>query len=90
MITIKPVILEGHGIRLEPLATEHANDLRIAAMDGRLWELWYTFIPEPENFEQYIATALEGQAKGHMLPWVVRILNPSPSGRGAGGRGQRQ
>jgi RimJ/RimL family protein N-acetyltransferase len=39
-----------------------------------LWELWFTSVPEPENVAAYIATALEGQRDGHMLPWVVREL----------------
>ena len=47
MITIHPVTLEGHGIRLEPLAFEHHDGLAVAAADGRLWELWFTAVPEP-------------------------------------------
>ena len=42
MIKIHPVTLEGHGIRLEPLAYEHHDGLAVAAADGRLWELWFT------------------------------------------------
>lgn len=74
MIVLKPVTLEGHGVRLEPLAHEHKDGLMSAAADGRLWELWYTAVPEPPKTEAYIATALEGQKAGHMLPWVVRDL----------------
>jgi RimJ/RimL family protein N-acetyltransferase len=67
-------VLEGHGVRLEPLAHEHKDGLMASAADGRLWELWYTAVPEPQKTEAYIATALEGQKAGHMLPWVVRDL----------------
>ena len=74
MITPTPVVLEGHGVRLEPLAASHATDLAAAVADGRLWELWYTAVPEPANADAYVATALEGQRAGHMLPWVVREL----------------
>ena len=74
MIKVEPRILEGHGIRLEPLSPEHEEGLRVAATDGRLWELWYTSVPEPEQAGQYIADALAGQEKGHMLPWAVREL----------------
>ena len=70
----KPITLEGHGMRLEPLSHEHRDDLTAAASDGRLWELWFTSVPEPDKVEAYIANALDGQAKGHMLPWVVREL----------------
>ena len=49
MITLAPVTLEGHGVRLEPLAPEHVDGLAAAAQDGRLWELWYTAVPEPAH-----------------------------------------
>ena len=74
MITLHSAALEGHGVRLEPLAPEHAPDLAGAASDGNLWELWFTAVPEPDTVDSYIATALEGQRAGHMLPWVVREL----------------
>lgn len=72
MISPAPVTLEGFGIRLEPLTTDHQDGLAAAAADGRLWELWYTSVPEPERVGAYIATALDGQRAGHMLPWAVR------------------
>ena len=58
-------------VRLVPMRADHADGLRAAAADGRLWELWFTSVPDPAQTEQYIATALAGQADGHMLPWVV-------------------
>lgn len=72
MIHPKPVTLEGLGVRLEPLSSEHADALGAAASDGRLWELWFTSVPEPTGVAAYITKALDGQAQGHMLPWVVR------------------
>jgi RimJ/RimL family protein N-acetyltransferase len=77
MIEIHPITLEGHGIRLEPLAYEHHDELATAAADGRLWELWFTAIPEPEQTRAYIDHALAGQRDGHMLPWAVRELSSS-------------
>jgi RimJ/RimL family protein N-acetyltransferase len=74
MITLAPVTLEGYGIRLEPLSETHHDGLAAAAADGRLWELWFTFVPEPDQTGTYIADALEGQRAGHMLPWAVREL----------------
>ncbi|MFL6572977.1 MAG: GNAT family N-acetyltransferase, partial [Burkholderiales bacterium] len=55
-----------------PLSREHEKGLAEAAQDGKLWELFYTSVPEPEKTRAYIDTALEGQSAGHMLPWVVR------------------
>ena len=34
MIQARPVTLEGHGVRLEPLTAGHADDLSAAAADG--------------------------------------------------------
>jgi RimJ/RimL family protein N-acetyltransferase len=75
VITLAPVKLEGYGIRLEPLAHAHHEGLAAAAADGRLWELWFTSVPQPEQTAGYIAEALEGQGAGHMLPWAVRELS---------------
>ena len=74
MTPLTPVTLEGHGIRLEPLAPGHQDGLTAAAADGRLWELWFTFVPEPGRTGAYISDALNGQRAGHMLPWAVREL----------------
>src|SRR5689334_22765615 len=74
MIHVQPVTLEGYGIRLEPLTYDHQNGLDAAEADGKLWELWYTFVPQPEQTHAYIADALAGQEQGHMLPWAVREL----------------
>ena len=74
MIKLESTMLQGHGVRLEPMTEAQADALRAAAADGRLWELWYTAVPEPDRVSEYIASALAGQAAGHMLPWVVREL----------------
>jgi RimJ/RimL family protein N-acetyltransferase len=67
----KPVTLEGHGVRLEPLSREHEKGLVAAAKDGKLWELWFTSVPEPEKTQAYIDAALAGLKAGQMLPWAV-------------------
>jgi RimJ/RimL family protein N-acetyltransferase len=74
MISVEPIVLEGHGVRLEPLTAAHQEGLAAAAADGRLWELWFTSVPGPPDTEKYIADALAGQQAGHMLPWAVREL----------------
>ena len=71
MRTPTPVTLTGHGLTLEPLSEAHADGLAEAASDGRLWELWYTSVPDPDTVTSYIEAALAGQAAGHMLPWAV-------------------
>lgn len=74
MIKLAEIRLEGHGVRLEPLTRDHHDALVAAASDGKLWELWFTSVPEPKQTEKYISDALAGREAGHMLPWVVRDL----------------
>jgi RimJ/RimL family protein N-acetyltransferase len=72
VITLKPVVLERNGIRLEPLGPEHREGIVQAASDGELWNLWFTAVPSPDKAGEYIEKALQGQKEGHMLPWAVR------------------
>jgi RimJ/RimL family protein N-acetyltransferase len=59
MIHVDPVTLEFNGVRLEPLGLHHLDGLRAAAADGELWNLRITSVPEPQDTEAYIRTALE-------------------------------
>jgi RimJ/RimL family protein N-acetyltransferase len=74
VISPQPVVLEGHGIRLEPISPEHLAGLTAAAADGELWKLWFTSVPEPGATMAYIGDALKGQRDGHMLAWAVRDM----------------
>jgi N-acetyltransferase len=71
---VPAVTLEGHGVRLEPLQLAHEEALRMAATDGRLWQLRYTSVPEPENTRSYIEIALADAALGTRRPFAVREL----------------
>ena len=66
-----PVVLQAHGVRLEPLAMAHVPALRLAAADGELWNLRVTSVPRPEDTEAYVTQALEMQSRGERLPWAV-------------------
>ncbi|WP_426209005.1 GNAT family N-acetyltransferase [Massilia sp. TWP1-3-3] len=58
MIQVAPLRLEFNGVRLEPLSMAHADGLRAAAGDGELWKLRTTSMPEPQDVEHDIASAL--------------------------------
>jgi RimJ/RimL family protein N-acetyltransferase len=75
MIDPQKATLEMGDIRLEPLTPAHHDALEAVASDGRLWELWFTSVPEPGGMGAYIDAALKGQQDGHMLPWAVRDLS---------------
>ena len=66
-----PITLTGKTARLEPLSVTHAPGLIEAVTDGKLWELWYTAIPSPDEMESNITRRLALQAKGEMLPFTV-------------------
>ena len=64
--------LQGIHVALEPLQPAHADGLRAAAADGRLWELWYTNVPTPAEVDDYVDAALAMQAAGAALAFAVR------------------
>ena len=68
---ISPITLEGQHVRLEPLTQAHAESLIAAASDGELWNTQVTIIPEPAGMKDYIQAALDGQALGRELPFVI-------------------
>ena len=69
---ISQVTLEGQHVRLEPLSTAHEESLIAAASDGELWNSAVTIVPSsPANMIEYIQAALNGQAQGRELPFVI-------------------
>jgi N-acetyltransferase len=68
---LEPVTLSGPHARLEPLSRKHIEGLTEAVKDGELWQLWYTFIPRPEDMGKEIDRRLSLQAAGSMLPFTV-------------------
>ncbi|WP_164135935.1 GNAT family N-acetyltransferase [Stenotrophomonas maltophilia] len=64
--------LRGQHVLLQPLQLQHVPGLR-AALDGSgLDQLWYTQVPSPERAEAYVQAALQAQAEGKALPFVIR------------------
>ncbi|MEO8856672.1 MAG: GNAT family protein [Burkholderiaceae bacterium] len=71
MAFVEPVTLSERGIRLVPLTLEHEAGLRAAAMDGELWRLRITSVPEPEHTRSYIEDALAARDAGNRFPFTV-------------------
>jgi RimJ/RimL family protein N-acetyltransferase len=65
------MILENEHVRLLPLEESHERDLIDAASNGRLWELWYTTIPQADEMAAEIQRRLRLQREGSMLPFTV-------------------
>ena len=72
MAFLDPVVLTGRLVRLEPLSRNHAEALRTAVLDGRVWELWYASAPQPDAVASDIETKLTLAGQGLMLPFVTR------------------
>lgn len=68
-------VLRGRHVQLEPLRAEHADGLRAAASDGRLWELRYTNVPAPEDVGDWLEAALAKQAAGEQITFTVRAAD---------------
>jgi RimJ/RimL family protein N-acetyltransferase len=67
--------LIGKKIQLRPLLVSDGAALVQAAADGELWNLPFTVVPSVETVDAYINTALEGQAAGTVIPFVIETLD---------------
>ena len=63
--------IEGDLVELKPLNLDYATDLTEAVKDGKLWDLWYTSAPKPEEVKKYIQKALEEFGLDKSLPFVI-------------------
>jgi N-acetyltransferase len=68
---VTPITLSLRSLRLEPLSLAHEEGLRQAAMDGELWKLRITSVPEPENTCKYIEDALKMREEGNRFAFAV-------------------
>ena len=68
---LKPVTLQGQTVRLEPLNDHHHDGLCHAIRDGRLWELFVTLVPHPDQVEAFIAQALADMSAGVSLAFAT-------------------
>lgn len=82
MTFLDPITLTGTHVILEPLNPEHHDGLVEAALDGELWNLWYTSVPTPEGMAAEIRRRLRLQEQGSMLPFTSRLIDPATGGPG--------
>jgi N-acetyltransferase len=68
---IKPVVLEGKFVRLEPMRIEHTDALSECAFDESLWQWTPTKVKDRSDLEDYINSALADQERGVSLPFVT-------------------
>ncbi|HJV80708.1 GNAT family protein [Noviherbaspirillum sp.] len=82
MAFVDAVTLNGRHATLEPLALEHEEEIKLAAADGELWNLWFTTVPRPEGVRNYIEQLIAQRERGEVLAFAVR---DNESGRIVGG-----
>lgn len=68
---LNEIEIQGNLVLLKPLSIEHIEALTAAVKDGKLWELWYTSAPNPENVKSYIETAVNEYREDRSLPFVI-------------------
>ena len=66
-----PIVLQGPGVRLEPLALSHADSLLTAASDSEVWQWMPARIGSREDLERWINEALAAQAAGSEYAFAV-------------------
>ena len=69
MRTPEPVVLEGHGVRLEPLGPSHVDDLTAAAADPAVWR-WLS-VPQPRDAAQMREWTEAAIAEPGRVAWAV-------------------
>jgi RimJ/RimL family protein N-acetyltransferase len=70
-LIIEPVTLEGRFVRLEPLSIKHKDGLNEAISDGKLWELYFTLVPHPDDIDEFLAKARKSQEVGDGLVFAT-------------------
>lgn len=68
---IEPVTLQGTSVRLEPLRLSHVAALANIGLDPELWKWVPTAVTSREEMHAYVSTALDEQARGVSLPFVI-------------------
>jgi RimJ/RimL family protein N-acetyltransferase len=72
---LSQLTLEGHGVRLEPVALGHAEGLAKAAAGDRD-SYGYTWVPDgAEDARAYVDLALAARDSGRQVPFAVRDLS---------------
>ena len=64
------IVLEGHGVRLEPLSPAHIPGLQAAVTDGDIGGLAYVSVPPADGMPAWVDKALTMRDAGLELPFA--------------------
>ena len=68
---LRPIVLEGDFVRLEPMTLEHHAGLSAIGLDPEIWRFTLVVVQTPEEMRGYMDAALELQREGTALPFVT-------------------
>ena len=68
---LRPIVLEGDFVRLEPMTLEHHAGLSAVGLDPEIWRFTLVVVQTPEEMRGYMDAALELQRSGTTLPFVT-------------------
>jgi len=66
-------LLEGYGVRLEPLSLNHIDRLTPIAVDPSIWQYMPLSICNRDDMEQLVLKLLADAEKGSVQPWVIFV-----------------
>ena len=68
---LRPIVLEGDFVRMEPMTLEHHAGLTAVGLDPEIWRFTLVVVQTPEEMRGYMDAALELQRGGTTLPFVT-------------------
>ncbi|GAC1413772.1 MAG: GNAT family protein [Vulcanimicrobiaceae bacterium] len=68
---LEPIVLEGAGVRLEPLTLAHLSDLQVAGAHEDVWRWLPSAHHLPGSMRTFVCEALELQQAGLALPFAI-------------------
>lgn len=72
MMNVKPVVLTGEFVRLEPLTRDHVAGLTAVGLEDSIWEYMpYGLMRNEDDIRQWVSTILNRASEGTDLPFVV-------------------
>jgi N-acetyltransferase len=72
-VIVKPVVLQGERVRLEPLALGHLDALAAFALNPDLWRWRPHHVENKDDLERYIQYCLDAQTAGTAIPFVTVV-----------------
>jgi len=70
-VSMETPVLEGDGVRLEPLTLDHLPALEEVASDPTIWKYMLYTIRTPPDLRCWAEAALHAKEQGRAMPWVT-------------------